>query len=52
MQWTQEYEEDTNGPERALLLFVVDCTETQAPVVVIQMQLNFKDALYATMFAL
>lgn len=52
MRWTQGCEEEVSAPERALLLFVVDCTEAQALVVVIQMQLNFKDLLYPTMFAL
>lgn len=52
MQWTQGCEEEVSAPERALLLFLVHCTETQALVVVTQMQLNFKDLLHTTMFAL
>lgn len=38
MQWTRECEEEVSAPERAVLLLVVDCAETQTPVVVVQMQ--------------
>lgn len=51
-RWTQGCEEEVSAPERALLFFVRDGTETQALVVLIQMHLNFKDLLYGTMFAL